>query len=67
MRHIDSSNLQQNVNILFYFNTRADDFDVVEGRVFERVDFEARWKPIVKLKTYYRKRRASVENRIANQ
>ena len=66
MRDLDSGDLQRYVDITSDFGTRAADSDDMGGRVLKRVDRKARRQEIIEPGAHHRKRRASVDKRIAN-
>ena len=66
MRDFDSCDLQRYVDITSDIDTRAADSDDIGGRVLKRVDLGARRQAILERRAHHRKRRASVDKRIAN-
>ena len=67
MRHLDCRDLLNNVDITSDFGTYATEFDNFGSRILKRVDRGARRQPVVERRAHYRKRRANVDKRIANQ
>ena len=67
MRGLDYSDLERHIDITSDFGTRAADSDDIGGRVLKRVNRGARQQTIVERRAHHRKRRASVDERLAYQ
>ena len=67
MRDLDFSDLQRHIDITPDVGTRSADSDDIGGRVHKLVNQGARRQMIVERRAHHRKRRASVDESIANQ